>query len=154
MDLSDDICDVQDDIVTSLRSEMAAICVAVGRSTTNGFDTDWFDMAQSVRDRIAAITAERDALDKALAQCRGLLKQEVEDVTPLREKVKKLKAERDALAERVRDKQAVIDHVQKEMEGWAHEAGVNYKAALLSQQRVRELEDDLAAHENGLANAH
>jgi chromosome segregation ATPase len=40
----------------------------------------------------AAMKTERDALDRALTQCRGLLKQEVEDVVPLRQKVAALQS--------------------------------------------------------------
>ena len=41
--------------------------------------------------------AELDTQNRALAQCRALLKQEIDDVVPLRDKVAALEAERDAL---------------------------------------------------------
>jgi hypothetical protein len=53
--------------------------------------------------KIAALEAEVAQLDQALTQCRALLKQECEDVAPLR-------AERDAL-------QAVIDRAAAVMHG-------------------------------------
>ena len=46
--------------------------------------------------RIAALEADLDTQNRALAQCRALLKQECDDVVPLRDKVAALEAERDA----------------------------------------------------------
>lgn len=42
--------------------------------------------------RNVRLVAENTALEAALAQCRGLLKQQVEDVTPLRSHVAELEA--------------------------------------------------------------
>jgi chromosome segregation ATPase len=50
---------------------------------------------------IKTLLAERDGLDRALAQCRALLKQECEDVAPLR-------AERDAALARCGELEAIL----------------------------------------------
>jgi hypothetical protein len=47
---------------------------------------------QSVSAENEALKAELSAQNSALAQCRGLLRQQVEDVTPMRERVKALEA--------------------------------------------------------------
>ena len=40
--------------IENLRSEMASIAVAVGRSKTDGFDVDWFELAKDVSDLTAS----------------------------------------------------------------------------------------------------
>jgi len=70
-------------------------------------------------------------------------------------------AERDAalatiaeLREALAKKHALLKHVQKEMEQWAYESGVNYKQAFLANQEVQELREALALAQNALAQAH
>ena len=67
-------------------------------------------------DQCERAEAELDTQNRALAQCRALLKQEIDDVVPLRDKVAALEAERDALkqdAERWRKAEEIF----KDM-GW------------------------------------
>jgi hypothetical protein len=46
--------------VESLRTEMGAIAVAVGRSQMDGNDTDWFELGQDVKEKCARLDlAER-----------------------------------------------------------------------------------------------
>ena len=52
---------------------------------------------QKLERRAERAEAELDTQNRALAQCRALLKQEIDDVVPLRDKVAALEAERDAL---------------------------------------------------------
>ena len=54
----------------------------------------WCDVR--VLERAERAEAELDTQNRALAQCRALLKQEIDDVVPLRDKVAALEAERDA----------------------------------------------------------
>ena len=51
---------------------------------------------QKLERRAERAEAELDTQNRALAQCRALLKQEMDDVLPLRVKVAALEAERDA----------------------------------------------------------
>ena len=55
-----------------------------------------FEAGFQERLRAERAEAELDAQNRALAQCRALLKQEMDDVLPLRVKVAALEAERDA----------------------------------------------------------
>ena len=53
------------------------------------------------------IAEERDALQRALNQCRDLLKLECESVAPLRERIATLEAERDALVDALQSVRAL-----------------------------------------------
>jgi chromosome segregation ATPase len=58
----------------------------------------YFKRLTSMDGLLANAEAELDTQNRALAQCRALLKQEIDDVVPLRDKVATLEAKRDALA--------------------------------------------------------
>ena len=60
---------------------------------------NYYDEAVKGWSKCRAAEAELDTQNRALAQCRALLKQEIDDVVPLRDKVAALEAERDALRE-------------------------------------------------------
>lgn len=53
--------------VASLREEMAAVAVAVGRSENDGFDVDWFQLADEVREKVREVSHLRVMLDFATA---------------------------------------------------------------------------------------
>ena len=56
----------------------------------------YLDCWRNDKERAERAEAALDTQNRALAQCRALLKQEIDDVVPLRDKVAALEAERDA----------------------------------------------------------
>ena len=68
---------------------------------------NYYDEAVKGWSKCRAAEAELDTQNRALAQCRALLKQEIDDVVPLRERIAALEAERADLI--------------KINNGWAHE---------------------------------
>ena len=62
---------------------------------------NYYDEAVKGWSKCRAAEAELDTQNRALAQCRALLKQEIDDVVPLRERIAALEAERDALKQDV-----------------------------------------------------
>ena len=76
--------------IKSLRAEMAAIAVVVGRSKADGFDVDWFELARDVREQ-----ADEIARLKAEAIVAGSIKLDVAVKTALERE--RLGAEIDAL---------------------------------------------------------
>ena len=85
--------------------------IAAGDGTLHGAIDHW-------QQRSARAEAELDTQNRALAQCRALLKQECDDVVPLRDKVAAIEAEREGLAVEFRRvevlwKEAAIDASRK-----------------------------------------